>query len=641
VSGKSVPVVLVGDDKVREQQALGKLTHVVLREAGVSIIGPSLGSVCPKVREVDLQGNLLHSWGEVAELGRSLPLLRVLNLSDNALPPLTEGLAADLAGCLPSLRTLIVSDTPLDWPSLMRLCKLAPGLEELHATGCGFSELTPTPAVFNAGDATVSACEGSFLAADVFPRVKTLNLSGNPLPWEQIFALARMPCLSWLLLNDCKLTEVWTSSTPLGDAITSAPATGGGGGSTTLPPFPLLEQLSLAGSAITASWVLDALDSFPSLRSVRLTNGDFSLPLHPPLGPVEARQVVIARCPRITSLCGSEVRLREREDAEKAYARRVAGLWGESRGLGAAGLTEVFGTHTVGPQPEFNLLAPPPNSPGNAATATTTLTMGIPAGFSKGSDAGIIRARGGEFVLGGAEGFFTSSNPFIRSPVPLISVSAPSSSSSSTAATVYCTPLDPWGLGAKDPSAAASLQAAFPRFFLLAAKFDLLAPGKAGSGGLAGGTLASSSVPLLLRSMAGGSCMMDPVPRRLPLATTVHDVKIMAGKLFKCQVSLQRLSFRENSASYPSLMDDDQRPLSYYGVCADGEILVEEVDPAGEFSPPCFPRARPTHTLLTRFPRARTHAQRPEDKSKRLRPPKRQKLLPRRPRVKHFERRRP
>lgn len=559
VSGKAVPVVLVGDDKVREQQALGKLTHVVLRDASVSVVGDV--KVCPKVREVDLQGNLIESWEEVAALGKALPLLRVLNLSDNRLPPLTEEGASSIAGCLPGLKTFIVSDTGIDWASITRLSLLAPGLEEIHATGCGLTTLTPSPSLFNHnGDASVDA----FLPPHLLPKVKTLNLSNNPLQWSQVFSLGRMPCLTWLLLNDCGLTQVWTTlkkgtagpSSPLPSLAVED-----------LPPFAHLEQLSISGSSITSPWVLDGLDSFPSLRSLRLGNSDFFLPLHPPLGPVEARQVIIARCPRLTALCGSEVRLREREDAEKAYARRVAVLFAESIDA-KGGVTDVFGTHTVGPQPEFNLLAPPTPS-------TTTLSMATPVGFSKGSDSGIIRARGGDFVVGGAEAHYTSTNPFIRSPIPLIAVSAAPSPT-------YHPELDPWGLGGRDVRAAAAIQALFPRFFLLAAKFDLLAPGKSGVGGLAGGTLASSSIPLLIRSMAGSSCTADPVARRLPLSTTVLEVKQMAGKLFKCDIALQRLSFRESSHSYPTLLDDDQRPISYFGVCADGEILVEEINPAGK-----------------------------------------------------------
>lgn len=40
-----------------------------------------------------------------------------------------------------------------------------------------------------------------------------------------------------------------------------------------------------------------------------------------------------------------------------------------------------------------------------------------------------------------------------------------------------------------------------------------------------------------------------------------------------------RLSFRDASSAYPSLLEDDLKPLSYYAVADGGEILVEEIDP--------------------------------------------------------------
>jgi hypothetical protein len=33
-------------------------------------------------------------------------------------------------------------------------------------------------------------------------------------------------------------------------------------------------------------------------------------------------------------------------------------------------------------------------------------------------------------------------------------------------------------------------------------------------------------------------------------------------------------------SSYPSLMEDDMKPLAYYAVCDGGDILIEEIDPA-------------------------------------------------------------
>ncbi len=69
-------------------------------------------------------------------------------------------------------------------------------------------------------------------------------------------------------------------------------------------------------------------------------------------------------------------------------------------------------------------------------------------------------------------------------------------------------------------------------------------------------------------------------PQRLPLSITVGAVKLLTAKLFKCNVEDQRLSFRDCPSSYPALLDDDLKPLSYYAVADGGELLMEEVDPA-------------------------------------------------------------
>jgi hypothetical protein len=61
---------------VLDPQALARLATASLRESRVSgVARGSLRELCPRLREVDLRGNLLARWGDggVAELGRELP----------------------------------------------------------------------------------------------------------------------------------------------------------------------------------------------------------------------------------------------------------------------------------------------------------------------------------------------------------------------------------------------------------------------------------------------------------------------------------------------------------------------------------------------------------------------------------------
>lgn len=169
------------------------------------------------------------------------------------------------------------------------------------------------------------------------------------------------------------------------------------------------------------------------------------------------------------------------------------------------------------------------------------------------------------------------SNPYYTSPLPLWPVSYTGSDSGGASAP-YLASLDPYGLGSTAPAAAGALQAVFPRYFMLAAKYDLHAPHVAASGALA--AMTGASVTLTIRSMAGSSCMMEPAVRKLPVTTSVAALKQLAAKLFKVDPSLARLSVRDSSGSYPSLLEDDMKPLSYYAVSEGCEVLVEEVDPA-------------------------------------------------------------
>jgi hypothetical protein len=644
MTGKAVPMMLVGDEKIRKQQATGKLLAASLRETRVGLIPPTgLADLCPRLREVDLRSNLISDWAEVALLGRQLPNLRVLNLSDNKLLPLTDALVAATPALaapspsgapFPALRTLVVSETGMDWPNIALLSALCPVLEELHACANGVRALVPSPArrVGSGLGATVERGPASFVAADLFPALKTLNLSENPLgDWGQVYALAHLPSLTWLLVADCGIAEVWAAEDEKDAEAAAAAAAGGpsGGGdgdgaAPFVPAFARLEQLSLTGNPVASLSSVDALDAFPSLAALRLTHTDLAVAAAAnttdstatgsaaaaaaasssssssaaALGPSEARQVLVARCPRINMLNGSEVRVREREDAEKAYARRVGSAFADRERKGAS-VADIFGAKTAPEAAALNPYQPLSTSvsggaagavaaPASASAAScvtsvpvgagggkTTLVMGTPTGFCKGSDAGVIKS------LKGVD----AGSVFVTAPHALWRVSSSRAAdvvggddAGAAAAAAYLPLLDPWGLGASAPAAAARLQRLFPRYFLLAARHDLHAPAAAAAS--AASNLAASVVGLVLRSMAGASCMMEPQVKKLPLSMSVGAVKQLAARLFKCDPALQRLSFRDNPGAYPSLMDDDAKPLSYYGVTEGGEVLIEEVDPA-------------------------------------------------------------
>lgn len=581
ISGKAVPMMLVGDEKVRAQQALSKLTGASLRESFVSRVDPgSLSGLCPKIREVDLSSNLMSDWMSIAELGRQLPMLRVLNLSGNKLQPLSPAFVAEkqLAGCLPALKTLIVSNTGLDWSSIACLDKLCPALEELHICGNGITSIVASPPTWigvpapdiqssvannRAVEASGVSCTPDSFISGLFTNLKTLNVSDNPLQeWGHVYAFSRLPSLTWLLASNCGIAHVWTEVSSSSGA------------------FQILDQVSLTGNKLRSFASIDALDAFPALTTLRLTHTDLELPpitsgaassaaAPQQLGPSEARQLIVARCPRIVMLNGSDVRPREREDGEKGYAKRVAVAFVEAVKPGSS-VVEMFGPRIVpeasatNPYAALTLVPSAVNDSntvtasgsGGAAAGKTTLIASAPVGFSKGSDSGVIRS---------SKPAMDRSSIFVTAPFPLQLVSASSTASASDAAAIYIPQLDPWSMGSSDTAAAAALQHLFPRYFMLAARCDLHAPASATAS--AATSIASSVVTLTLRSMAGNSCMMEPQTKKLPLSMTIGALKQLAVRLFRADPSLIRLSLKEpGGGSYPSLMEDDMKPLSYYAV---------------------------------------------------------------------------
>jgi trimeric autotransporter adhesin len=616
--------------------------------------------------------------------------------------------------------------------------------------------------------------------------LQVLNVSGNPLGgWGALHALAQLPSLSRLLASGCGFTaafaDVGSAAVELSTGSNDAAATAAPPSAASVPlphSFQSVESLTLGGgNAFSSVASVDALDSaFPRLTSLRLGHADLAFgagseidaeavaraaavaaggapsappasaqPSLPPLGPSEARQLLVARLPRLASLNGSDVRPKERADAEKTYARRLGGAFAQAWAAATAAVaataagdtpavapsapprvTDVFGCKSAALPPQAYISAPHSgdatadrrSSTASDAAASVATSGGrsgfgggeeLPAAFRRAGDGGVIRSHAAAAPV-----------PYPHAPVPVFAVSCPvewaersnsngGSSVSATAASLhggsppltappYVSALDPCGLGAGNPAAAGALQRAWPRYFIVAAEHDLHAvPSVSGDAGT--GSLASTVVTVTLRSIAGASCTMEPLTKRLPLSMTVgafaeegrggrevgacagaemgvlweHEpdpppflvrprrpplpptagsLKQLAGRLFKAaDLSAVRLSWQEAGvsssfsawravptgphtsrvaslhppcalatpactaplqSSYPLPLDDDMKPLSYYGITAplqqlssstadgnastagaaaaataaaaasssSGEIIMEEVDPA-------------------------------------------------------------
>ncbi|CAM9849958.1 unnamed protein product [Ascophyllum nodosum] len=106
----------------------------------------------------------------------------------------------------------------------------------------------------------------------------------------------------------------------------------------------------------------------------------------------------------------------------------------------------------------------------------------------------------------------------------------------------------------------------------------MLGRGSAAGEGKGNSSMASSMVQVTLTSLASASCTMEPLKKRLPASMTVGKLKQMCKRLFKVDTDQQILSYRPEPASLLSTLDDDDKPLSYFGVVHGSEVLMNEVD---------------------------------------------------------------
>jgi Ubiquitin-like domain len=125
--------------------------------------------------------------------------------------------------------------------------------------------------------------------------------------------------------------------------------------------------------------------------------------------------------------------------------------------------------------------------------------------------------------------------------------------------------------------------------------------------GVGGGVLADSIISVTLQSMTASSCEKPPLIRRLPLTLTILQVKTMLARHFGLDIDLQQLTFvaaatmatattttseaahgeEHNPTSLvrnttpgllPTIMDDDEATLGYFGVDDGAIIYMHEID---------------------------------------------------------------
>lgn len=89
--------------------------------------------------------------------------------------------------------------------------------------------------------------------------------------------------------------------------------------------------------------------------------------------------------------------------------------------------------------------------------------------------------------------------------------------------------------------------------------------------------MASELVTITLRNMSFGSNgSLEPLQKKLPKSMTVSKLSLLVKQLFGLEPRLQQLSMRLYKDAVPTLLEDEQCSLFYYGVTDGAEIFINE-----------------------------------------------------------------
>jgi hypothetical protein len=117
-----------------------------------------------------------------------------------------------------------------------------------------------------------------------------------------------------------------------------------------------------------------------------------------------------------------------------------------------------------------------------------------------------------------------------------------------------------------------------PRFNELNDKYgaDLLPMGGDGpSSGLS--SMASDMVSITLHNLSFGSNgSLEPVSRKLPASLKVERLRMMVKQLFGLEVHKQLISIRQYKGAVPTLMEEDDATIGYFGAIDGADIFINE-----------------------------------------------------------------
>ncbi|KAH7681405.1 Ubiquitin-like protein [Dioscorea alata] len=299
MSNKRVQIQLVGKHKVEEKlKRLDEICSMSTAYLGVSSVGSSheITALVPKLKELDLTGNLLSKWQDITSICKALPALEVLNLTRNSLEDDID--VAELS-LLCRIRVLVLNNCGVTWEQVEKLKPSLESIEELHLMANNLQSIVPSPP-------PTKFVEG-------FDSLHLLSLEDNFIDdWDEVVKLCHLRSLEQLHLNNNNLKRIYYPANPASLDSTKID-------SRCDRAFKNLKCLLLGSNQIEDLASIDSLNFFPNLLDVRLSGN----PIDDPAKGGVPRFALIARLGKIKILNGSEVTSRERRESEIRYVRLV------------------------------------------------------------------------------------------------------------------------------------------------------------------------------------------------------------------------------------------------------------------------------------------------------------------------------
>ena len=134
--GNMKKIELIGEKKIRKYQQISTIDKVLIRNDSIATAGKNLNTIASHFIEVDLQDNLISEWNEIFNLTTQLPQLESLLLQGNRLQPFTTNLSETLPpNGMSHIKRLALNNTGISsWKCIERIEKFLPYLEEFYIT---------------------------------------------------------------------------------------------------------------------------------------------------------------------------------------------------------------------------------------------------------------------------------------------------------------------------------------------------------------------------------------------------------------------------------------------------------------------------------------------------------------------------